>query len=279
MRTFAPWLSVVTRGQVMRYHAVLTIAFLERETPHVLIGRADRLEGMLRLSLKNLTNLIKVSRWETFLMRSIDSQAMFAHSLLLADLAHNLQRRNGIRDAFDRAAPAHQALTSASSTLALEVRRPPTSGATPASFAPLRCLTMSPPARFTRLTSRHARRTCLCRPDPHASPCRPPLLILMTSSPRPSTRRPPRLALTRGSPPRSARIALSAVGAQRGSLGQDHQQTTRGGGRTGSAVGGADPRSIAEWVRGADARLVPRVCHNAPVTGDATHLARVSRLG
>ncbi|KAL1518577.1 hypothetical protein AB1Y20_002865 [Prymnesium parvum] len=103
-----------THRQVMRYHAVLLLAFVQLETPNVLLSRSDRLAAMVRTSLTNLSNLVKVSRWETFLLRSIDNRMLASHVSLLSDLAHNLQRRNGNKSNFDRAAPGHRALASAS---------------------------------------------------------------------------------------------------------------------------------------------------------------------
>ena len=47
--------------QVMRYHAVLSCAFVVEARPHVLYSRADRLEELLTASLKNLANLARVS--------------------------------------------------------------------------------------------------------------------------------------------------------------------------------------------------------------------------
>ena len=109
--------------QVMRYHAVLSCAFVVEARPHVLYSRADRLEELLTASLKNLANLARVARWERFLLPTIDTQLLSSHATLLFDLAHNLHRRNEAKRAFDRGASAHKRLALESASLIHEVVR------------------------------------------------------------------------------------------------------------------------------------------------------------
>ena len=94
--------------QAMRFHAVLSVAFVESDEPHVLYGRALNLSNSLKASLTNLNNLATVARWEQFLLPRNDAALLSSHAALLEELGTNLESRYAFMKSTARSSAWHR---------------------------------------------------------------------------------------------------------------------------------------------------------------------------